>query len=380
MSRTTTHKTGSGTADKRTDQLTWSEEELLATAATAEPLVVGGVRCHGGIDADGQYVSPRTLHRTPAIAAWQENHRRTSRTELIDIGLDQWPANYPSVRQTRHLLEHRVNEPVIATLTRIGTVEGFGSFLRFTEVPDLRTLIEEDIEGTALAHLDKGLIEAHARDEAGWSDPDGAPAEAGHRDMWFAARDVAFESPNTEDETQSMLQRMGIVAAGGGPGPAAVPVRLLDPDIDETLEMLLQRMIRLLMIEISAFHTFSWAEEVLGDQTLVAGEGEAAFLVACIRSDETPHVEYLRTALSELRDRTVIGSSGRRWSGAEVVRTIWDRARADSLGPRRDDMIASITGEVRHALAGRPDGDELWEEFRRLGEVDLYVPTGKDAS
>ncbi len=29
-----------------------------------------------------------------------------------------------------------------------------------------------------------------------------------------------------------------------------------------------------------------------------------------IRADETPHVEYLRTALTEMRDRTWIGTSG----------------------------------------------------------------------
>ena len=35
-------------------------------------------------------------------------------------------------------------------------------------------------------------------------------------------------------------------------------------------------MIGLLLIEISAFHGFRWAEAVLGDTELVAGDGEAA--------------------------------------------------------------------------------------------------------
>ena len=34
-----------------------------------------------------------------------------------------------------------------------------------------------------------GLYEAHARDEAGFED------EGGHKQMWFAARDIAFENP-----------------------------------------------------------------------------------------------------------------------------------------------------------------------------------------
>ena len=66
-------------------------------------------------------------------------------------------------------------------------------------------------------------------------------------------------------------------------------------------------MIRVLLIEIQAFHTFAWAEEWLADPDLVAGDGQAAELVAYIRADETPHVEYLKTALTEMRDRTWVG-------------------------------------------------------------------------
>ena len=80
--------------------------------------------------------------------------------------------------------------------------------------------------------------------------------------------------------------------------------RVLPDDIDFDLESLIERMTRLLLIEISAFHLFAWAETLLADDELVAGDGEAARLVSFIRSDETPHVEYLRTVLSEMRDRT----------------------------------------------------------------------------
>ena len=61
-------------------------------------------------------------------------------------------------------------------------------------------------------HLGRGLFEAHARDEAGFED------EAGHKQMWFAARDIAFETPVTEDETQLML-----AAHGHRRGPGATP-------------------------------------------------------------------------------------------------------------------------------------------------------------
>ena len=101
-------------------------------------------------------------------------------------------------------------------------------------------------------------------------------------------------------------------------------------------------MIGLLFIEVSAFHTFAWAEAVLSDTDLVAGDGEAARLVACIRTDETPHVDYLRTALTEMRDRTFVGESGRKIAGAEVIATLWDdRARELEREPRehaQDDV------------------------------------------
>lgn len=352
---------------RQMSQLIYSTEELLDTDDVAEPLTANGILCHGGLDDDGNYISPRTRNRVPAIAAWQANHlKQFAGKELIDVRINDWPANFPTLEQTRMLLRRGAPESVVSSLTRIGTVEGFGSFLRFTEVPDLQSIIVEDIDGTALAHLDKGLIEAHARDEAGW-EGDGV-VEAGHRDMWFAARDIAFENPITEDQTQIMLERMGIVAPGGAPGPTAQPTRLLSDDISPQLDLLLQRMIRLLMIEISAFHTFTWAEALLSDDSLVAGNGEAAFIVNCIRADETPHVEYLRTALTELRDRTVIGESGKHHSGEEIVDTIWQVARTEATGVRRDNMIQTMEGEIKHSLEGRSDADDIWEEFRTLGE------------
>ena len=75
--------------------------------------------------------------------------------------------------------------------------------IRYSTVPNLQRCFDEDVQGTAMLHLDRGLYEAHARDEAGFED------EGGHQQMWFAARDIAFENPPTEDETDRMLERMG---------------------------------------------------------------------------------------------------------------------------------------------------------------------------
>ena len=53
-------------------QLRFSRSELLADHVYARPHEVAGYRLHGGFDACGHYVSPRTLHRWPAIRAWSQ--------------------------------------------------------------------------------------------------------------------------------------------------------------------------------------------------------------------------------------------------------------------------------------------------------------------
>ena len=71
----------------------------------------------------------------------------------------------------------------------------------------------------------------------------------------------------------------------------------------------------------------------LSDTDLVAGDGEAADLVSYIRADETPHVDYLKTALTEMRDRTWVGTDGKKHEGTEMIGTLWDRG-LDAV-PRR---------------------------------------------
>jgi hypothetical protein len=345
-------------------QTDYSEHELLENHRYAEPLYAGGIRCHGGFDDDGRYVSPRTVHRVPAIEAWEEARAEAFGTATLDIPLDRWPLHVPNVAQAKFLIANGVPGPIISTLTRIGTVEGFGGFIRTLPIPDLARCFDEDVRGTAMAHLERGLYEAHARDEAGFED------EGGHKDMWFAARDVAFEHPVDDEDVLAMLQRMGFNRPGSG-NAAPAPPRLLPDDVDADLEGLIEFMARLLLIEISAFHTFAWAEEVLSDIDLVAGDGEAARLVSYIRSDETPHVAYLKTTLSEMRDRTFLGSSGKRYAGADLIARVWDRSVADSLGARREANLKLALGEVEHALDGHPRRADLLAEFHSLATVEV---------
>jgi hypothetical protein len=339
-------------------QLEYGPHELLASHQVAGPLVAGGVRCHGGFLDDGTYVSPRTRFRTPAIDAWQRHHRETFGTDILDAPLDTWPGAYPNVAQARFLLRSGIRRPMISVLTRIGTAEGLGSMIRYLSPTDLQRHFLDDIRGTALAHLNQGLIEAHARDEAGWE------AEAGHDRMWYAARDLAFEHPEVRDETEATMKRLGM--SGGGSTPRLLTGPLAD--VDPGLELLFTTMIRVLFIELKAFHVFAWAEEVLSDTELVAGDGEAARIISYIRADETPHVEYLRTSLSEARDRTVIGTSGRRHSGSEVIGTLWDALMLESRTTLEQRNRAATVAEVERALVGHPRSAALLEEYHALGD------------
>ena len=342
-----------------TDQVSFTEAELLRTHDVAEPLIAGGVRCHGGFTDDGTYVSPRTKHRVPAIEAWQAQHRSTFGTEIMYVPLETWPENFPNVAQARHLLQAGVPEPLIATLTRIGTVEGFGANIRFLEPGDMQQHFDEDITGTAIDHLGKGLFEAHGRDEAGWEE------EAGHKDMWFAARDIAFEHPTAKVDIDAMLERMGF--GQSGPPGASVADRLLPDDVDVNLELIANLMIRVLLIEVQAFHTFAWADAWLSDPTLVAGEGRAADIVSYIRADETPHVDYLKTALTEMRDRTWLGAGGQKHPGTEMIGTLWAAALDSSLGAGRQQTRQAVLGEVEHWCLQRPHGADILAEFHSLG-------------
>jgi hypothetical protein len=350
-------------------QTEYTEAELLSDHDIVEPLIVDGVLCHGGFDESGTYVSPRTRQRWPAIEAWEQQRVAQFSTPILDVPLETWPENFPTVEQSKFLIRNGITEPTVSALTRIGTVEGFGAMLRHLQVPDFSRCFDEDIAGTAIAHIDHGLFEAHARDESGFDD------RAGHNRMWFVARDIAFEHPVTDDQTARMLARMGIDPTPKSDAQLAelrrmaVSQRVLPDDIDFTLEMVVGRMIGLLLIEISAFHGFRWAEAVLGDAELVAGDGEAATLVSYIRSDETPHVAWLRTALSEMRDRTWVGSGGRKHAGTDMVGLLWDRALRDSLLLRRQENLNFIMREIETALDGRSDGNDIVEEMLALGSV-----------
>jgi hypothetical protein len=332
-------------------RLIFSEAELLDSGAYDAPLIAGGVRCHGGFDANGVYRSPRTRHRGPAVAAWQARLAREGHA-LIALERALMPPQYPNVAQAKLLLRNGVRDPIVRALTIISIVEGFGAIIRDVRVPKLAELVVEPLEGTALDHLGRGLFEAHARDEAGWRD------EGGHKQMWEAARDLALEKPKIPADV--MMRMMGRSGQRGGASERPFPM------LDETLERMLAVMAQVYVVEVFAEGTFAWGVELLSDPEVSAKPKEAGDMVRHIQSDEKPHVEYLRTALSEMRARSLRTVDSRTIAGREVVdgllHHILRAITRDRPRDQRDDVRASLADAMK--IARDPRG--LLEEFDSL--------------
>lgn len=316
--------------DTETTRLEFTPAELLADVPYQEPLIAGGVRCHGGFE-NGEYVSPRTLHRGPAIAAWQARLRADGQP-LVHLPVEYVPPHYPNYPQAKLLLQEGVRDPITRSLTIISIVEGFGARIRDVPLPDLRAEVVEDISGTALAHLGQGLFEAHARDEAGFRD------QGGHKQMWEAARDLGLAKPEIPEDV--LLQMM----MGGRP---RVDRKRLFPELSSRLEDAISTMATVMVVEIFAEDVFEWAKSLLGDPEVSADPVAARAMVAHIQADEKPHVEYLRTALSELRARTLRSPDGKHEiPGATVIDTIFAaqlRGVASNRPAReREDVRAAI--------------------------------------
>ena len=333
------------------ERLDYTREELLSSGRYAAPLIAGGVRCHGGFEADGSYRSPRTLHRAPAVEAWQARLAREG-APLIEIPRALMPPQYPNVAQSTLLLRNGVRDPIVRTLTIISIVEGFGAIIRDVKVPDLAALVVEPTAGTALAHLAQGLFEAHARDESGFKD------EGGHKQMWEAARDLALEKPKIPGDV--LMRMMGRNASRG-----KRPERPF-PQLDETLERMLALMAQVLVVEVFAEGTFDWGVELLSNPEVSAAPEAAGNMVRFVRSDEKPHVEYLRTALSELRARTLRTVDGRTIAGREVVDGLLHRILRQITRNRPREQREDIRESLIEAMQSAANPKALLEEFDAL--------------
>lgn len=349
-------------------QLIYSSEELLKSHKVYEPVVFNGVICHGGYDEDGNYFSPRTLYRNKAIENWRENFLKQNKEELINIPISEFEPHYPNSKQMSFLLSQGIYNPFIATLTRIGVVEGYGSLLRYVAVESIESYFDQDISELAVGHLNKGLIEAHARDESGFEE------QAGHSKMWPLIRDLLFDQPLRFQDVNDFLKKVNLIQDEKGlqlPQNFAINYEPLVPQIDPSLEILIRRLISVLLIELRAFRVFKWAQEVIASSNLSNLEA-ASMLVSFIRQDETPHVGYLTTVLSELKTLDFLTNNGQKLQGKPIIDKLLKHGINESKTVAEARNIKMVSDEISLALSTRKDAQKLLEEF--LGLSDREIP------
>jgi len=186
--------------------------------------------------------------------------------------------------------------------------------------------------------------------------------------MWEAARDLALENPTVPSDV--FMRLMGDRGRNRGGDP-------LYPQLDKQLYRMLMMMSQVLVIEVFARGTFDWGIAVLSDPEVSAEPAKAGAMVDYIRQDESPHVEYLRTGLSEVRMRTLRTVDGKTIAGREVVDGILHHIlhRMGESRPReqRDDtrgalLTAIERGEAKQSLLEQFDAlSPRWERPARTG-------------
>ena len=329
--------------------LEYTFDQLMTEPTVDEPLIAGGVRCHGGY-VGGEYVSPRSTVRRPAVEAWRQR-LVDERQPLIHVPPKYVPPNYPNYPQAKFLLREGVVEPVTRALTIISIVEGFGARIREVKVPDLSVEVKEGVEGTALAHLANGLFEAHARDEAGHRN------EGGHKQMWEAARDLGLAKPHVPGDVLLRLMT----------GTASGERTRMFPGLSERMENMIVMMANVLIVETFAEDTFAWAQQLLGDPEVSADPTRSAHVVECIARDEVVHVDYLTVALSELRARTLVGADGKtELSGTDVVDGVFRRQLRGMATQRPRVARDRLRDEIRQAIADEARATAIAKRFEDL--------------
>ncbi len=338
-------------------RLTYSEAELWSEHEYARPHLIGGRRLHGGFDAAGAYVPPRSKGRNDALAAWTHALReRGGELFAADSSLLTGP-RMPNAEQQRLLLREGIGVPFWNSLTVTGKIEGRGRVLAEMQFPDLANVVVEDVSGMAIGHLGKGLLSAHGVDEGG--EPD--KGIGGHDVMWFVLRDLVFgENAYPDVEPPESIAR-----------PEAGKRRM--PEIGPEYEGLLSFLMNLLLIEFRAEIGFANTQAILRTPDLFADRRaeaeEAAEIVERIRTDEEIHVRSLRLYLGELRQVTLRAADGGTVSGAELIDRFW-HGLVHWATVEQPRLAAEAQHEVIKAqILGHPEGERIVAEFDRLSDL-----------
>jgi hypothetical protein len=333
-------------------RLNYTREELLADHSYARPHVEAGYALHGGFDETGRYISPRTLHRWPAIRAWSDALLARGGT-LIDASQRLMAdGHFPNAEQQTYLLSLGLGQTLWNQISITGEAEARGAFMVDITLPDYQDILVEDISAMATGHLNQGLLVAHGLDEAG----DGS--KGGHDSMWYAVRDMLFgknawPAPKLPDKL--MRPEFG---------------RLM-PQIPKQYEEVLLFLMNLLMIEVRAECFFDFCTRLMRDPRNFTDRREtamhAANLVDRIRVDEAPHIGYLTAVISEMRANTFATIDGGRVPGRHFIDPVWN-GMVEWHSVVNENFIREQCrqGVVAHVDA-RGLGSDVMENFDSLG-------------
>jgi hypothetical protein len=334
-------------------RLVYTREELMAEDSYAKLQVEAGYRLHGGFDAKGTYISPRTKLRWPAVKAWQ--------AQVVERGFPLIDAttrllkrdSYPNTPQQKFLLNNGFGETLWNSLTITGIIEARGRALCDAQAPDFQNIIEEDISATTIGHLNKGLLYAHGLDEGGNKEA----GEGGHDDMWFAVRDALFG--------KDAFLIPEVPASIGRP-----EMGRLMPQLEKVYEDWILLLMNVLMIEVRAESFFSFCTQIMRSPEVFRDRRQAADhaaeLVERIRTDEAIHVAYLQSFVSELRSYTLKGIDGQRIKGAALIDPIWEGMINWHSVIQADFSREQSRQAIEARITARPDGRSLLAQFDSL--------------
>ena len=337
----------------------YTTEEILSEHDYQSPNRMAGYLLHGGLDGEGNYISPRTKIRWQAVNEWTEVLNSRGH-ELLDSSVEILAhENFPTMDQAKLLLNKDEGQFLWNSLTITGIIEARGRVLAEVTAPDFQEIIVEDISDTCIAHMNKGLFIAHGFDEGGNPDSD----QGAHDQMWFAARDLlfgedAYPIPDVPDSI-------------GRPEEGREM-----PDLPAEYEGILQLLMQVLMIEIRAESFFSYCMNLTKSEDVFMDKRDDA-LLACemisrIRQDEAIHVAYLNLLVSELRTYTFKTLDGKEKKGSEIIDPFWKKMIQWHGEEVHKESVAVRTEEFAE-LFKRMNDEVLLQEFNELSSnKELY--------
>ena len=327
-------------------------EEIMSEHEYAQANEMAGYLLHGGLDSEGNYISPRTKKRWDAINEWS-NKLTGQEHPLLDCSVQILKyGNYPNFEQAKFLLNLGKGAFLWNSLTITGVIEARGRALAEITAPDFQEIIKEDISETATGHMNKGLFVAHGYDEGGDPNSD----QGAHDQMWFAARDLLF-------------------------GKDAYPIPEVPENIGRPVEDddkwpipvgyagIIDFLMNVLMIEVRAECFFQFSMNIAASEDLFKDRREDALLAAemvrRIRQDEAVHVAYLNTIISELRTFTFKTENGE-LLGSDFIDSHWDNMvkwHGEEIHHELKDQRVEI---LEDTLKNLDDAESLIEGFHQL--------------